>query len=135
MGLTDDHTGIMVLSEDTAPGTPICDVLAFPDWVFDISITPNRPDCASVRGIAREIAANTGKTLKVLKADVNPEGPPVETLTSVTVNDPDGCPRYAAAVIQNVSLGTSPLLDAVQALPVRCSKHQQSGGCKQLCDA
>ena len=64
MGLTDDHTGIMVLPGEVTPGTPLSSLLSFPDWVFDVSITPNRPDCASVLGIAREIAANTGKPLK-----------------------------------------------------------------------
>ena len=64
MVLTDDHAGIMILPEGTNPGTRLSSLLSFPDWIFDVSITPNRPDCTSVLGIAREIAANTGKPLK-----------------------------------------------------------------------
>ncbi len=108
LGLTDDHTGIMVLPDAAVPGTPLSEYLDFPDWIFEVSITPNRPDCTNVRGIAREIAANTGRSLKPLDRGVNAEGPAVESLTSVTIEDPDGCPRYAAAVVQGVSLGPSP---------------------------
>jgi phenylalanyl-tRNA synthetase beta chain len=108
MGLTDDHTGIMILPETAEPGMPLTSLLPFPDWVFDVAITPNRPDCASVLGIAREIAANTGKPLKGFEHGVDATGPAVDGLTSVSVLDPDGCPRYAAAVVQGVSLAPSP---------------------------
>jgi len=108
MGLTDDHTGIMVLPESATPGTPLSSLLPFPDWIFDVSITPNRPDCASVLGIAREIAANTGKPLKSLEHRVDATGPAIEGLTDVSVKDRDGCPRYAAAVVQDVCLAPSP---------------------------
>ena len=108
MGLTDDHTGIMILSESVTPGTPLSSLLSFPDWVFDVSITPNRPDCASVLGIAREIAANTGKQLKSFEKGVDAKGPAVDGLTDVSVRDPDGCPRYAAAVVQDVCLKPTP---------------------------
>jgi len=108
MGLTDDHSGIMILPETATPGTPLSSLLPFPDWVYDISITPNRPDCTNVLGIAREIAANTGNPLKGLKTSINETGPPVGELSDIIVQDPDGCPRYAAAVVQNVSLKPSP---------------------------
>ena len=108
MGLTDDHTGIMILPESVTPGTPLSSLLPFPDWVFDVSITPNRPDCASVLGIAREIAANTGKQLKNFEKRVDAKGPAVDGLTDVSVHDPDGCPRYAAAVVQDVCLKPTP---------------------------
>ncbi|MCF8129606.1 MAG: phenylalanine--tRNA ligase subunit beta [Deltaproteobacteria bacterium] len=108
MGLTNDHSGIMILPETAIPGTPLTSLLPFPDWVYDISITPNRPDCTSVLGIAREIAANTGNPLKNLETRVNETGPAVEELTDISVQDPDGCPRYAAAVVQDVSLKPSP---------------------------
>ena len=108
MGLTDDHTGIMILPESAIPGDPLSSLLPFPDWIFDVSITPNRPDCASVLGIAREIAAITGKPLKKLDSPVDARGPAIESLTSVSVKDPEGCPRYAAAVVQDVCLKPSP---------------------------
>ncbi len=108
LGLTDDHTGIMVLPDAASPGTPISSLLHFPDWVFDVSITPNRPDCTNVLGIAREIAANTGKSLKPLDYPVDEKGPHVEGLTDVKIFDPQGCPRYAAAVVQDVSFRPTP---------------------------
>jgi len=108
MGLTDDHAGIMILPEGTTPGTSLSALLSFPDWVFDVSITPNRPDCASVLGIAREIAANTGKPLKSFEQGVDEKGPAIDGLTNVSVQDPEGCPRYAAAVVQDVSLKPTP---------------------------
>lgn len=108
MGLTDDHTGIMILDPDLVPGVGFYSALPFPDWVFDIAITPNRPDCASVLGIAREIAAATRKRLRRPEIRVDETGPSIEELTSITVLDPDGCPRYAAGIIQGVKTGPSP---------------------------
>ena len=108
MGLTDDHTGIMILPGSATPGVPLSSLLSFPDWVFDVSITPNRPDCASVLGIAREIAANTGKQLKSFQKGVDAAGPAIEGLTNISVQDPEGCPRYAAAVVKDVRLAPTP---------------------------
>ena len=64
MGLTDDHAGLMVLPEVLKPGDPVAKALSLEDWVMEISITPNRADCTSVIGIAREIAALTGRPLR-----------------------------------------------------------------------
>ncbi len=108
LGLTDDHSGIMVLPSDLAPGTPLSSALPLSDWSLDIDLTPNRPDCASVMGIAREIAAATGKRLKGPEIEIKERGPAIEELTSVSVMDTEGCPRYAAGIIQNVELGPSP---------------------------
>ena len=108
MGLTDDHTGIMLLPSGLEPGTPLPSAVPIEDWTFDIELTPNRPDCASVLGIAREIAAATGKELKRPDTDIWESGPAIEDLTSVTIMDTDACPRYAAGVIQDIELGPSP---------------------------
>ena len=108
MGLTDDHEGIMILPSDLVPGDSLSAVCPLSDWVFDVSLTPNRPDCASVVGIAREVAALTGKELKRPETELKEDGPPIDGLTSVTLDDPVGCPRYAAGIIQDVALGPSP---------------------------
>jgi len=108
IGLTDDHTGIMILAPDRIPGASIYSSLPFPDWVFDLCITPNRPDCANVLGIAREIAAVTGKRLRRPDISVEERGAAIEDLTSITLLDPEGCPRYAAGIVQDVQLGPSP---------------------------
>ncbi len=108
LGLTEDHSGIMELPEQTLPGTPLESVLPLADWVFDIGLTPNRPDCASVIGIAREVAAITRRRFRLPEVTVSEEGPPVAEITSVTVLDTQGCPRYAARVIKEIELGPSP---------------------------
>ena len=108
LGLTDDHTGIMILSEDLSPGASISSALNLPDWVFDVGITPNRPDCASVIGIAREIAAATGKKLNRPVSKLEQGVSVVEDFTSVTILDPAGCPRYVAGIVQDIELKPSP---------------------------
>jgi phenylalanyl-tRNA synthetase beta chain len=108
MCLTDDHSGIMILPSDSIPGTPLCSALPLSDWILDVSITPNRPDCASVMGIAREIAAITGQRLKRPEILMEESAPAVEDLSSVTILDPEGCPRYVAGIIQGLELGPSP---------------------------
>ncbi len=108
MGLTEDHSGVMVLPGDSVPGDPVTRLLPPPDFVLDISITPNRPDCTCVLGIAREIAAKTGRKTRKPESAIKGEGPPIDQLTSVTLLDPEGCPRYDAGMIRDVALGPSP---------------------------
>ncbi|MBW1816837.1 MAG: phenylalanine--tRNA ligase subunit beta, partial [Deltaproteobacteria bacterium] len=108
LGLTDDHTGVLVLPPGPGPGVSLPEAVAAADWVFDISITPNRPDCACILGVAREIAAATGARLKRPEIRFNETGPPIEDLTRVDIEDPVGCPRYVAGIIQGVAMGPSP---------------------------
>lgn len=108
LGLSDDHTGILTLSPGPEPGASFPEAVGVADWVFDIGITPNRPDCACILGVAREIAAATGARLKPPEIRFNETGPPIEDLTRVDIEDPDGCPRYAAGIIQGVAIGPSP---------------------------
>ncbi|MBN1831236.1 MAG: phenylalanine--tRNA ligase subunit beta [Deltaproteobacteria bacterium] len=108
MRLTDDHKGLMILPSDLNPGDRVSHALALEDWALDVAITPNRPDCASVIGIAREIAAITGQKLKRPQIKVTASSTPIEDLTQVTVDDPLGCPRYAAGIIRGVELRPSP---------------------------
>ncbi|MGD9159240.1 MAG: phenylalanine--tRNA ligase subunit beta [Desulfobacteraceae bacterium] len=109
LGLTDDHSGIMILPEGLEIGSRLKDALNLKeDWSLNISLTPNRPDCASVIGIAREVAALTGKKLKLPEVKYQEDGAPINEVTSVDVVDPEGCPRYAAGMIRNVTLEPSP---------------------------
>lgn len=106
--LTDDHSGIMILPDNLEPGTELSSAMTIDDYAFDISLTPNRPDCASVIGIAREIAAVTGQKIRIPEIEYKEEGPPITDLAKVDVKDGSGCPRYAAGMIQDVVLGPSP---------------------------
>lgn len=108
MELTDDHSGLMILPAGLAPGTSLTQAVPLKDYTLEISLTPNRPDCASVMGIAREIAALTGRSLRFPEIDLPESEPPIRELTSVTIDDPEGCPRYAAGIIRNCELGPSP---------------------------
>lgn len=102
LGLSDDHTGLMELDAQWAPGTPLSEVLGPPDTVLELEITPNRPDCLSLIGLAREVAALYGTRLRKPNVTLHESDEPVESLTSVEVQDPEGCPRYTARVLKNV---------------------------------
>jgi phenylalanyl-tRNA synthetase beta chain len=108
MGLTDDHEGIMMLPSDLAPGTPVVPALGLEDWALEIALTPNRGDCASVMGVAREIAALTGETLRKPDINLRESGAPIEELARIRVEDPIGCPRYGAGMIRGVEIKPSP---------------------------
>ena len=106
LGLGEDHDGILVLDEDAPVGTPLVDYLG--DAVLDIDVTPNRPDCLSVLGVAHEVAALTGE--KVTEPDLSypEEGDLIESQVRIEIADPDLCYRYTASLIQGIAIGPSP---------------------------
>lgn len=108
MGLTDDHTGIMTLDNHIEPGVELSGVMSLEDTALDISLTPNRSDCASVIGVAREVAAITGQKVTLPGIEYKEKGPPITDLAKVTIDDTLGCPRYAAGLVQDVELNPSP---------------------------
>ena len=108
LGLSEDAAGLMELSTDIPVGTPLSRALGLDDVVFELEITPNRPDCLSLIGIAREVRAETGNPLKLPTVDLQESNINVRDLTSVTIDAPDLCPRYAARVIQGVKVTESP---------------------------
>ena len=113
LGLNDDLYpgagvyGLLILPEDTVPGADICPVVGLDDSIFDISITANRPDCQSILGIAREVAAVLGKPLHMPAMDYQAVCEP-DAPISVTVEAPDLCPRYMAHYVRNIRMGESP---------------------------
>ncbi|MCE5334712.1 MAG: phenylalanine--tRNA ligase subunit beta [Desulfobacteraceae bacterium] len=108
LGLGDDHSGIWLLGPQTPVGVGLDEALNIRDTLLEVAITPNRGDCLSVVGIAREVAALCKTSVKYPGTSVKESGPPIETLTSITVDDPAGCPRYSARLIQGVRIGPSP---------------------------
>ena len=106
LGIGDGHDGILVLDDDLKIGTLIGEVLG--ESVIDFELTPNRPDCLGVVGVARDVSAITGKPLKQPDTEYESTGPDVNTLASVEISDPDLCLRYTATVIQDVKIGPSP---------------------------
>lgn len=119
LGLGDDHEGIMVLPEDAPVGTPLVDYLG--DAVLDADVTPNRPDCLSILGVAHEVAALTGATVTEPDATYPEDGDPIEQDVRIEIADPDLCSRYGASLIRGVKVGPSPdwLKDALAAVGMR----------------
>ncbi len=106
LGLSGEHEGILALDTDRAPGTPLADVLGDRVLVFDL--TPNRADALSVLGVAREVAALTGASLRPPSGEVRAAGEPVEGRASAEILAPDLCRRFTLALIEDVTLGPSP---------------------------
>lgn len=110
IGIGGDHEGLFILNERPAPGALIRDLYP-PDTVFELEITPNRPDCLSHLGVARELHALTGRALKPLSHSP-PHGngipPRPATDEELHLSDPDGCPFYTARRITGVTVGESP---------------------------
>ncbi len=106
--LSGDHSGIWVLPDALPLGVSVAQALDLSDHVLDIDLTPNRPDCLSVIGVAREIAAFSNQTLTMPDTAIEEEGEAIHEQASVTIEDPDLCPRYAARLIEGVTVGPSP---------------------------
>ena len=109
LGLGQDATGIMIFPNDFRLGVNLGEALELKDTILDISITPNRPDCLCVIGVAREIAALTHQRVKYPALSLSDKGEEIHQKTSVTILDPDLCPRYVARMIEGVKIGPSPL--------------------------
>jgi phenylalanyl-tRNA synthetase beta chain len=106
LGLGNDHSGIYILDPDTAVGLLLVDLLG--EVVLEFAIKAHRSDLSSIIGIAREVAALTGKSLRVPQPILHEQGIPTEKLVNVTIEAPDLCPRYTARVVSNVKIGPSP---------------------------
>ncbi len=106
LGISDNHDTIMVLDADAPVGVPLEEYLG--DTVLDLKVTPNRPDCLSVIGVSWEVAALTDGRVKWPPGDYAEAGPPIESLASVEIADPDLCPRYCASLVQGVKVAPSP---------------------------
>jgi phenylalanyl-tRNA synthetase beta chain len=109
VGISDDHSGVMALGADSAPGTSLAAILETADTVLDVAITPNRGDCLSILGIAREIAALTGARLRIPSRRLAEKSPPSAERIRVEIQDADLCHRYVARVVSGVKIGPSPL--------------------------
>lgn len=106
LGLGEGHEGIMVLDQALVPGTPICDALGLDQVVLDVSITPNRADCLSVLGLAREVAAAFGLPLTVPQPELVESG---DVFGGFAIEpDPELCPLYQARLIRGVRIMPSP---------------------------
>ena len=111
IGLSGEHAGLLILDGSPALGTPINEVLPAGDTVFDIEITPNRPDCLSHLGIARELSAWFKLPLLYPQerfTGATTAAPRPELLRSVRVEAPQDCPLYTAHIVTGIKIGPSP---------------------------
>jgi len=108
LGLGADKNGIMAIRQGMAVGDGLAKALALSDVVFEMSLTPNRPDCLSIIGIAREVAVIQKNGVKYPAIAISESGDRISSLTSVSIEDPDHCPRYAARLLEEVSVAASP---------------------------
>jgi len=106
--LSDDHSGIMVLDESAPIGMPLREFLQKNGVSLEIELTPNRPDCASQIGIAREISLLTGSQLILPPVNLPEGNVPTSNEVAVVIEDAEACPRYAARLIRQVQVGPSP---------------------------
>lgn len=106
LGISEEHEGIIILDNDAPVGVPLVDYLG--DVVFDIAITPNIARDANVIGVAREIAAITGKELRYPDLEIPMDGPPLEGRVKIDISDPEINPRFVFGLIEDVAIQPSP---------------------------
>ena len=109
LDLNDDAGGLLLLPPESGVGLAVGELLGATDTVIEVSITPNRGDCLSVLGLAREISALTGQRLRVPSLSVVESGEPIDELIDIRIADADLCARYVGRVISGVRVGPSPL--------------------------
>ncbi len=108
LGIADDAAGIIILPAELPLGQPVFEALKLKDFQIEIGLTPNRPDCLSLFGVAREVAAMCDQPLQLPDPQIEDTGRDIDQQASVTIEDPDLCPRYAARLIKGVKIGPSP---------------------------
>jgi len=102
------ENGIFIIEEDCEIGQDVCSALGLDDTIYDFEITSNRPDCLSVLGLAREVAATYELPLNIEAPEVKGCGGDVNSLLSVKVENAELCPRYTAKIVKNVKIEPSP---------------------------
>ena len=107
LGISDSHEGIMVLPSEAPVGIPLGEYLG--DTIFDLDVTPNRPDCLCLMGIAREVAALTGEEVHLPEIDYQEEEQSIDSLISVDITAPELCPRYCASLVTGITISSSPV--------------------------
>jgi len=106
LGISDAHEGVMILPDDAPAGMPLAEYLG--DVIFTVKINPNMARDACMMGVAREVAALTGRKLRLPSFEMKAEGPPLRKQLKIRIERPELNPRFAAALIRDVKIGPSP---------------------------
>ena len=108
LGISNDHSTLMAIPQDLPLGQDLAEALQFADVVLEVAVTPNRPDCLSVLGLAREVAALFRRPLRHPEVDFLEADETIDQYAKVTILDPVACPRYAARLVTGLKVGPSP---------------------------
>ncbi len=108
LGISDDHSGIMVLEDSFSLGAPAFEAIGLDDHVLSLDLTPNRADLLSVMGVARDVACLAGSKIKYPTYMLEEVRDEAAKFIKIDIADPEACPRYAARVIRNIKIGPSP---------------------------
>ncbi|PID74106.1 MAG: phenylalanine--tRNA ligase subunit beta [Desulfobacterales bacterium] len=121
LGMDEDGNGLLALAPDLVPGTPLPAALNLFDPVIEIELTPNRPDCLGMIGIAREVAALQGETLRLPAVSLPKEKGAIGDRTSVRIDAPGHCRRFTARMLMGVTVGPSPawMKDRLRSIGIR----------------
>ncbi len=107
-GVSEERDRILVLPREARPGEPFYRALGISEPILEVAVTPNRGDCLSVLGVAREVSALTGASLRLPEIPELPEGEEIRKLSEVEVLEPELCPRYAGRILRGVEIKPSP---------------------------
>jgi len=121
LGVGEDSQGIMILNKKLVVGEDLSKALDLEDFIFNLDLTPNRPDCLSILGVARELSAIFGLELRKPKPKVEETDTPASSQVKVKIDEPSLCPRYTCRIIRGIKVGPSPfwLRRRLQACGVR----------------
>ncbi len=108
LGLGPDHDGLLILHADAPVGMSFSEYKGMADTVIELEVTPNRPDCLSMAGVAREVGAILGVPYVHPGGAPAEQGDPIDAGVRIDIEDSDLCPRYTARLIRNVRIGPSP---------------------------
>ena len=108
LSLGADAAGILVLPDEVEVGQPFAAQVGLQDVVLDFEVTPNRPDCLSLLGLAREVRALTGTRIKTPPRDTAAKGPATATSIALEIEEREDCPRYVGRIVRGVKVGPSP---------------------------
>lgn len=100
LGLSDDASGLMELQDELVPGTPLAEALSLPDYVIEVDLTPNRADCLSIRGLARELAAIEAS--ECIEPVIEAVAPAIDEVPRIELASPEDCPRYVGRIIDGL---------------------------------
>ncbi len=121
LDLGDNKSGIMILDQKAMPGMPLADYFGLNDIIFEVGVTPNRPDALSHIGIAREVSALLDKRLKLPVIKVREGKKAIKSAIKIKIGDKIGCPRYSTRIVTDVTISDSPkwLKGKLEAIGIR----------------